>query len=73
MRIGQYGGIDFPYFTKSNHFTKNHLLSYFKNDQQLRSYLPDDIRMDFIKRSYLLNVSIFYNILGIICGKKRSL
>jgi len=71
--MGQYDGIDFPYFTKSNHFTKNHLLSYFKNDQQLRSYLPDDIRIDFIKRCYSLNVSIFYNILGTICGKKRNL
>lgn len=33
-------------------------MSYFKNDQELKKYLSDDIKLDFIKRSYLLNVSI---------------
>ena len=57
LRIGQFGGVEFPWFTKSNHFTKNHILAYFKNDNKLKRYLPDDIRYESIKRSYLLNVS----------------
>ena len=57
LRIGQYGGVEFPWFTKSNHFTKNHLLAYFKNDNKLSRFLPDDIKSDCIKRKYLLNVS----------------
>lgn len=61
LRLGQIGGVDFPWFTKTNHFTKNHLLSYFKNDPTLLSYLPDDIKLESIKRNYLLNVRFFYN------------
>ena len=57
LRIGQYGGVDFPWFTRSNNFTKNHLLSYFNNDPKLKRFLPDDINPISIKRSYLLNVS----------------
>lgn len=49
--------MDFPWFTRSNNFTKNHLLSYFHNDQKLKRFVPDDINLLSIKRSYLLNVS----------------
>ena len=57
LHIGEIGGVEFPWFTKTNHFTKNHLLSIFINEPTLRAYLPDDIKLESIKRSYLLNVS----------------
>lgn len=57
LYIGEIGGVDFPWFTKSNHFTKNHLLWIFISEPTLRTYLPDDIKLESIKRSYLLNVS----------------
>lgn len=57
LRLDQIGGVDFPFFTKTNNLTKNHLLSYFMNDAELRAYLPDDINLNSIKRNYLLNVS----------------
>ena len=72
LRIGQIGGVNFPWFTKSKHFTKNHLLSFFVNDLILRTYLPDDIKLESIKRSYLLNVRIFYNFQVLFVVKKNK-
>jgi hypothetical protein len=51
--------VEFPWFTKTNNFTKNHLLNYFRNDPILKSYLPDDIKLYFIKRNYLINVRFY--------------
>ena len=72
LHIGQYGGVDFPWFTKSNHFTKNHLLSYFKNDNKLLRFLPDDIKKDCINRKYLLNVSWIF-IFQILFNVRRDI
>ena len=60
MKIGQIGGTNFPFFTKSNNFTRSHLLSYFKNIPELKSYLPDDVKDQSLVRDYLLNVSLYY-------------
>ncbi len=71
LKIGQVGGTNFPFFTKSNTFTRSHLLSYFKNLPELKCYLQDDISDQSIIREYLLNVSCYYIIpIGIILRKK---
>ena len=62
MKIGQIGGTNFPFFTKSNNFTRSHLLSYFKNIPELHAYLPDDIKEESLVREYLLNVSLYFNV-----------
>ena len=49
-------GTNIPFFTKSNHFTRSHLLSYFNNIPELKEYLPDDIKEQSLVRDYLLNV-----------------
>ena len=59
MPIGYGVGFEFAYFTKSQKFTKAHLLQYFENDQELLQYIPDDIDKNSINRNYLISVSIY--------------
>ena len=49
-------GFEFNYFTKTNKFTKKHLLQYFENDEELLQYVLDDINRNSINRTYLLSV-----------------
>ena len=56
LHIGEIGGVEFPWFTKTNHFTKNHLLSIFINEPTLRAYLPDDIKLTCLSRDFLITV-----------------
>jgi hypothetical protein len=51
------GGFGFGYFTKSNLFTKNHILSYFMDDAELLKFLPSGISPDAIERDLLLSVN----------------
>ena len=68
LKIGQIGGTHIPFFTKSNHFTRSHILSYFKTLPELREYLPEDIKEQSLVREYLLNVSspLYIIFLGIV-------
>lgn len=50
------GGYDMRFFTKSNSCTKNHILTQFKDDNVLQTFLPDDINLNSIDREYLLSV-----------------
>ena len=59
LKIGQIGGTYIPFFTKSNNFTKSHLMSFFNNISELKAYIPDDVKEGSITRDYLLNV-LFY-------------
>jgi len=58
LPIGYGIGFEFNYFTKTHKFTKEHLLQYFNNDNELCKYLPDDIDKRSINRAYLLSVRI---------------
>lgn len=60
LPIGYGVGFEFNYFTKTNKFTKNHLLQYFNNDAELLKYIPDDIDKKSINRTYLISVRIWF-------------
>ena len=59
MPIGYGVGFEFNYFTKSQKFTKSHLLEYFSEDEELLKYIPDDIDRKSINRTYLISVRIY--------------
>lgn len=59
LPLGVSSGFSFNYFTKSGHFTKSHILSFFQNDAELQQFLPDDIKPDSLNRDYLLAVLAF--------------
>ena len=48
-----------PYYTKSKALTKKHIFEKFINDNNLLSYLPDNISLTSISREFLLSV-LFY-------------
>ena len=58
---------NFRYFSKSHNFTKNHILKYFIENNELKKYIPDDVSTNYIsfkrKSLYLL-----YNIIIITIG-----
>lgn len=59
LPLGMVLGFNFNYYSKSGKFTKKHLYSFFENDQNLLSYLPDDITINSISRQYLISVLAF--------------
>lgn len=59
LPVGYEFGFEFNYFNKSHKFTKDHLLSFFNQDEELLKYLPDDISKSSINRTYLISVSLF--------------
>lgn len=61
LPLGMSQGFTFKYFTKKKKFTKEHLYSYFQQSQDLMRYLPDNLSMNSINRSYLLSVIAYEN------------
>ena len=59
LPLGYFGGFSFPYYTKNKKLTKKHIFEKFVNDQNLLSYLPDNIPLTSITREFLLSV-LFY-------------
>lgn len=45
-----------PYFTKKKALRKIDILDKFRNDQNLMSYVPDDININSLNRDFLLSV-----------------
>ena len=56
LELGQVNGYAFPFFTRTNSFTKDHLLQLFVGDEHLEAYLPTDICLKRIDRNYLFSV-----------------
>lgn len=56
LPLGVTSGFSFRYFNKEKKFTKEHLYSFFENDEMLKSYLPDGITVDALNRDYLFAV-----------------
>lgn len=52
----KYGGFNFRYFSKSQNFTKSHILHYFMENEELQQFIPDDICPNNLSREYLLSV-----------------
>ena len=58
--MGQVGGYDIPYFSKSKIFTKDHIIQQFTGDVELLQYLPDSINRTTITREFLL--ALLFNV-----------
>ena len=56
LSSGYFGGFSFPYFTKSKKLTKKYIFEKFVNDQNLLSYIPDNVPLTSINREFLLSV-----------------
>lgn len=56
LPLGMGCGFSFKYFTGTHKFTKQHLWNYFSGDQKLKSYIPDDVGLDSLKREFLFSV-----------------
>ncbi len=56
LKLGQVEGFEIPIFKKSNNNTKEHVLSFFENDEELIKYLPDDIKPKSINKDFLMSV-----------------
>jgi len=59
LKIGQIEGADIPMFVKSNNNTKAHIVTFFNGDEDLMKYIPDDIKINSITKSYLMSVYFF--------------
>lgn len=60
MHLGQVGGYDLPYFSKTNLLTKNDIINQFTGDEELSRYIPDKCNPATVTRSFLL--SLLFNI-----------
>ena len=60
MSLGQVGGYDLPYFSKSNLLTKSDIIKQFTGDKELGMYIPDNCNPTTVTRSFLL--SLLFNI-----------
>ena len=58
--MGQIGGYNIPYFSKSNILTKSHIIEQFNNDNDLKDYIPDECNPSTVTREFLL--SLLFNI-----------
>ena len=58
--MGQIGGYNIPYFSKSNILTKSHIIEQFNNDNDLKDYIPDECNPTTVTREFLL--SLLFNI-----------
>ena len=56
MALGSIGGFELPYFTKNKALRKIDIIEKFKDDQNLMSYIPDDIKINSLNRNFLLSV-----------------
>lgn len=56
MALGSVGGFELPYFTKKKALRKADIIHKFQNDQNLMSYIPDDIKINSLNRDFLLSV-----------------
>ena len=48
-----------PYYSKSKKLTKEYIFQKFLNDQNLLSYLPDNVNLTGITREFLLSVLLY--------------
>lgn len=60
LKLGQVGGYDIPYFSKSNILTKSNIIEQFTNDDDLKNYIPDGCNPSTVTRSFLL--SLLFNV-----------
>ena len=51
------GDYSFPYFINGNLFTKQDLINRINNIPEAKKYLPDTVRIQPLKREFLINVS----------------
>lgn len=54
--MGSVNCLEFGYFTRTNLFTKNHILSMFAEDESLLVFIPNKIDPKQLDRSLLLSV-----------------
>ena len=61
LPLGCFGGFNIPYFSKSKKLTKDDILKKFIGDEQLLSYLPDNLDIKSITRELLLSILFYGN------------
>ena len=61
LPLGCFGGFNLPYYSKSKKLTKEYIFQKFLNDQNLLSYLPDNVNLTGITREFLLSVLFYGN------------
>lgn len=61
LPLGCFGGFSLPYYTKSKKLTKEYIFQKFTNDNNLLSYLPDNVSLANISREFLLSVLFYGN------------
>ena len=54
------GGYNIPYFSKSNILTKSNIIEQFKDDYDLKDYIPDGCNPSTVTREFLL--SLLFNV-----------
>ena len=60
MKLGQIGGYELPYFSKSKMLTKDHIIQQFIGDEELLQYLPDFVNKATVTREFLL--ALLFNV-----------
>lgn len=58
--MGQVGGYELPYFSKSDLLTKKNIIQKFTGDDELGKYIPNNCNPNTVTRSFLL--SLLFNI-----------
>lgn len=60
LKLGQVGGYELPYFSKSNILTKSDIIAQFTGDDELQKYVPTPCNPSTVTRSFLL--SLLFNV-----------